>query len=192
VHKVSYSIRRIVPGELPTARELDGTPRPMTTEELLNAGIQHLEGELYSCVDQYRRDPDTLAWSAEGPESPGEVITEGPLRDRHARLPADVRAQVLRAQVIRSADPEAPARALVETTLVEVAAALAEYVGDVAGAPLVDLAGPAAVLEEAQRLVEIPDNGIERTVVPMATVDAGDVVEADGLIPHTWQGESHR
>lgn len=191
MHEVRRSIRRIAPSELPTVPG-DGATRPMTDAELLNVGIAPLGDDLYSCVDQYRRDPETFAWTAEGPESPGVVIAEGSLADRHARLPAEVAVQVLRAQVIRSDDPATPADATVETNLAEAAAALALNVGDVNGAPLVDLSGPAAVLEEAQRLVEIPGNGIERHLVSMAEVAAGDVLEADRIIPHAWAGESAR
>lgn len=190
MHEIRYSIRQIAPAELPTGIDPDGTARALTEGELLNLGLVHLHDDLYSCVDQYRRDPETLAWSVEGPESPGVVVSQGSLRERHARLPADVAPAVLRAQVIRSADPLAPAAAQVGANLAEVAAALAQYVGDVDGRPLVALDGPVAALEEAQRLVALPDNGIDRHVVPMAVVDAGDVVEADGLVPHRWHGES--
>jgi hypothetical protein len=94
MHSIAYSVRRIAPSELPTVRDLDGTVRPATAQELLNMDIAHLTGDLYSCADQQRRDPDTLAWSVVGVPSPGTVLSEGSLRERHARLPADVQAQL--------------------------------------------------------------------------------------------------
>jgi hypothetical protein len=191
VHQITYSIRRIAPAELPTVRDLDtDVERPMSAAELLNLDIVPLGDDLYSCADQSRRDPDTLEWSVVGVQSPGAAIAEGSLRERHARLPADVAPHVFRAQVIRSQDPATPVRETVESNLAEVGLALAEFVGLVDGAPLVDLSQPDAVLEEAQRLTEIHGNGIERAVVSMAMVDPGDVVEEDRIIPHRWSGES--
>lgn len=101
MHVVKYTIRTILPAELPTVREPGGTTRPATEGELLNLGLVPLGNDLYSCVDQYRRDPDTLTWRAEGPESPGTIVSEGSLRERHARLPADVRGKILRARIVR-------------------------------------------------------------------------------------------
>lgn len=192
MHRVLYSIRTVAPSELPTITDIDGSTRPMTDAELLQIDVHHLHDDVYSCADQERRDPETLEWSVVGVQSPGVAITEGTLRQRHAQLPADVAPKVFRAQVIRSADPAAPAAVVAQANLTEAVAALAEYVGDVDGGPLLDLSGPAAVLEEAQRLVQIPDNGIDRHTVPMIAVDSGDVVEADRLIPHSWHGESTR
>jgi hypothetical protein len=198
MHRIIHTLRQIAAADLPTVTSLDGTTRTMTAGELLNVGIVHLHDDVYDCVEQHRSDDDEAAatgvrtWAPHGEPLPGTPISAGSHRERYARVPAEHAPKVFRAQVIRSADPAAPAATIVTANLTEVATAIAEYVGDVSGAPLVDLSGPAAVLKEAQRLVQIPDNGIDRHVVPMATVDPGDVVEADRIIPHRWHGESHR
>lgn len=190
MHRIVYELRTIAASDLPTVIDRGGGPRIATEEELRNLGLVHLSGDVYECVRQERRDPETLAWSTHGPDLPGVVIAAGSQRERYASVPAEHAADVFRAQVIRSDDPETPAAVAVAENLAEVAATLAEYVGDVDGAPLVDVDSTAATLAEAQRLVEIPGNGIERVTVPMAQVDAGDVIEAEDLIPHRWQGES--
>lgn len=180
MHRITYSIRQIAPADLPAS----------SPDALLNIGILHLADDLYSCVHQERRNPDTLAWEVHGAILPGVAVSDGSLRARHARLPAAMAGTVLRAQVIRASDPEVNVAMLVLETLAEVDATLATVVGDVAGAPLLDMSRPSAVLEEAQRLLEVPGSGIERRAVSMVAVAVGDVVEATGLIPHCWAGES--
>jgi hypothetical protein len=194
LHHVTYTLRTIAPEELPTAPTSfeDPTPRALTEQELLDRGLVRLHDDLFECVEQSRRDPETLAWAPHGPPLPGTPIAAGPHRQRYGSVPAAHAPHVFRAQVIRSDDPASPAAAVAAGIVAEVAAELATAVGDVNGAPLLDLTHPDAVLEAAQRLVEIPGNGVERTVVPMIAVDAGDVVEADGIIPHRWHGESLR
>jgi hypothetical protein len=190
MHRVTYCIREILAAELPTITDVEGITRPATEAELLNLGVHSLGHDLFECVSQERRDPDTFAWALHDEPHAGLVIAEGSHRCRYGSVPAEHAPKVFRAQVIRSTDPAEPAATVAQANVAEAEAALAEYVGDVAGAPLVDLAGPSAALEEAQRLVAMPNNGIERHVVPMISVDPGDVVEAQGLVPHRWQGES--
>jgi hypothetical protein len=191
MHRVTYCLRVIAAAELPTITPIDGTTRPATDAELLNVGLVRLHEDVFECVSQERRDPDTLVWSSHDEPLPGTVIAEGSHRERFARVPAEYAPQVFRAQVIRAADPAVSVVVLAEENVAFVAAQLAETVGDVNGAPLLDLDQPAAVLDEAQRLAEMPGSGVDRQVVPVITVAAGDVVEiAGGIIPHRWHGES--
>lgn len=95
MHQIKTSIRRILPGDLPST----------DPQELLNRGIFPLGNDLYSCIHQEVRDPDSLEWvPIEGQALPGEVLSEGTVHERHAKLPADLRAQVLRASVRRIVD----------------------------------------------------------------------------------------
>jgi hypothetical protein len=191
MHQVKTSYRRIPPTDLPTVTPIGEAARPMNDQELLNAGIVHISGDIYSCIHQEERDEDTLEWRPkDGQSLPGTVITEGVLADRHAKLPSDVRSQVMRAQIIRS--KTGSAKAAVSTNLAELSAVLANTVGLIDGAPLVDTTSQDAQLEEAQRLIGVPDSGLEREFVSMADVVDGDIVEADSLIPHSWAGEPKR
>jgi hypothetical protein len=191
MHQVTYQLRTIAPADLPTIRDVDGPSRTMTDGELLNVGLVRLHDDVFESVSQERRDPETFVWAPHGEPHPGEVIAEGSHRERYARVPADLAPNVFRAQVIRADDPTVSVVLLAEENVAFVAAQLAETVGDVNGAPLLDLSQPAAVLDEAQRLAAMPGSGVDRQVVPVITVAAGDVVEiAGGIIPHRWHGES--
>lgn len=193
MHKIVTSIRRIAPAELPTITPIGEATRPMNDQELLNAGIQHLSGDYYSCIHQEERDDDTLQWSPkEGQSLPGTVVTEGFLQQRHAELPDDVKGQILRASVIRSKDSKLPADDLASAALIEASGAAAKAVGTVNGAPLLDVAHPDLLIAEAQRLVAMPDSTLERKIVAMDAVVQGDVVELDGIYPHSWSGEPRR
>jgi hypothetical protein len=196
MHRITPTIRRIADAELPQVRDAgSGELRPATDQELLDRGIVHLKDDLYSCVEQQLRDDETLEWSHVGDPLPGQVVTAGDVKERHAKLPADVRGKVLRAQVIRSTDPAVKVLELVEVNLLEQQAAIEAAVGDILvpdaePRPLVDFEQPAMILEEAQRLAAMPDNGIERVTVAMADVAGdADVVEVENLIPHAWAGE---
>jgi hypothetical protein len=94
MHRIQYAIRQIPADEVPTIPTAldDPTPRPMTAGELLNVGIVHLHDDVYSCVHQERRDPDTLVWAVHDHAHPGTVLAEGSHRERHAkhRLPHGV------------------------------------------------------------------------------------------------------
>ena len=191
MHKISTSVREIKPAELPTVRDMDGTVRPATDQDLLNMGIQHLSADYYSCIHQEERDPETLTWAPkEGQSLPGTVISEGLLQERHDKLPADVRAKVMKASVIRSTLGNADD--LVSAVLLDAAAAADKAVGMVEGAPLIDVAAPELLLLKAQRQVSIPDSSFTRETVAMDDMAAGDVIEAENLIPHSWAGEPKR
>ena len=102
MHQVKYTYRRILPSEIPTViPDGEEDARPMTDAELLNMGMARVGGDIFSCIHQEERDPHTLEWRAHVTH-PGEVLSEGSFRERHARLPADVRTQVTVARVIRS------------------------------------------------------------------------------------------
>lgn len=113
MHRVIRSIRKILPDELPTIRDLaSGKMRPMNEQELLNADIVCINPteNLYACSDQDRADdelhPETgeRVWSREGVASPGTVINEtlgAPKSHRYNGLPAAVKAHVLHAHVKR-------------------------------------------------------------------------------------------
>lgn len=190
MHRVTYTLRQIT--ALPRARdEVRGVERPATSRELLGFGLVHLHDDVYECVTQERQDPDTLLWTVDVPP-PGAAISVGAHEARYARVPRAFAGKVFRAQVIRSDDPLRPVTTVVAANLAEVKVALDQFVGDVGGRPLVPVTGDDAVLAEAQRLVHVPDNGIDRRAVPMAGIVAGDVVEAKNLIPHRWAGESSR
>jgi hypothetical protein len=191
MHKIVTSIRQIAPADLPTVTPIGEATRPMNEQELLNAGIQRLTGDYYSCIHQEERDDDTLQWSPkEGQSLPGTVVTEGFLEQRHDKLPADVRAKVMKASVIRSTLGNADD--LVSAVLLDAASAAEKAVGMIEGAPLIDVADPEMLLGEAQRQLSIPDSGFTRETVAMADMAAGDVIEAENLIPHSWAGEPKR
>ena len=188
MHQIKTSIRQIAPADLPRVTPIGETTRPMNDAELLNMGIQHLSGDYYSCIHQEERDDDTLQWSPkEGQALPGTVVSEGLLQERHDKLPADVRAKVMKASVIRSTLGNADD--LVSAVLLEAASAAEKVVGLVEGAPLIDVADPETLLGEAQRQLSIPDSGFTRETVAMDDMAAGDVIEAQNLIPHSWAGE---
>lgn len=195
MHQVIHTIRRIATADLPKARDLEtgGDERPMTPSEMLNVGIQHVADDLYSCVEQQRRDPATLEWKHDGPELPGQTLSAGDVEARYRALPAADRRKVLRARVIRS-DGAKSAAELASENVLEQAAMIEEHVGEIETTegtrPLVDFDADDPVVEEALRLSRIPGSGIELHTVTMADVDGpGDVVEATNLIPHSWAGE---
>lgn len=191
MHRIETSIRRIAAADLPTITPIGGATRPMNDAELLNMGIQHLSADYYSCIEQHVRDDETLTWAPkEGQALPGTVVSEGLLQERHDKLPADVRAKVMKASVIRSTLGNADD--LVSAVLLEAAGAAEKAVGMVEGAPLIDVADPEMLLGEAQRQLSIPDSGFTRGTVTMDDMAAGDVIEAENLIPHSWAGEPRR
>lgn len=109
VHQIIYSLRIVAPADWPTVRNLDGTTRPATDQDLLNMGMKYLNDDadgnhLFDCVEQTRRDPDTLEWSTHGPALPGTVLSQGSLLTRHAVLKAPKKDAVLRARVVREKD----------------------------------------------------------------------------------------
>ena len=189
MHKVITIIRQIAPANLPTITPLDEPTRPMNEQELLNRGIVHLSGDIYSCIQQLERDDITLEWKPIQ-ELPGTVVSEGLLQERHDKLPAEIRAKVMKASVIRSSLGNADD--LVSAVLLEAAGAAANAVGMIEGAPLIDVADPEMLLSEAQRQVMTPDSGFTRETVTMEDMAAGDVIEAENLIPHSWAGEPKR
>lgn len=191
MHRVVTSIKKILPNELPAVTPIGEATRPMNDQELLSAGIQHLSGDYYSCIEQHVRDDETLTWAPkEGQALPGTVVSEGLLQERHDKLPADVRAKVMKASVIRSTLGNADD--LVSAVLLEAASAAEKAVGMIEGAPLIDVADPEMLLGEAQRQLSTPDSSFTRETVAMDDMAAGDVIEAENLIPHSWAGEPKR
>jgi hypothetical protein len=189
MHRIQTTIRHIAPAELPTVTPVgEEVAREMTEQELLDAGIVALGNDLYSCIHHEEPDERTLEWRPkEGQALPGTVISAGVLTERHAKLPQDVRLKVMRASIIRA--KAGSAKDAVTQNLAEVGAVLADKVGLVEDAPLIDTTSQQAELAEAQRLATLPDSGLEREIVPMIDVTDADVVEADSLIPHSWAGE---
>lgn len=197
MHMVIRTIRRIAATDLPRVRDIDGTERAATEQELLNMGMAAVGADLYSCTEQkvghlitdaatgrtrreYRPHPDCRI------PANSTVVSSGTPAERFRGLPDDVRPDVLRAEVIRATKADEPsAQAQAEAVLTEATAALVENVGP-------DAKLDTTVLAEAQRLVELPDNSVTRVLVPERAVVAGsDVVERTGIIPHSWAGERH-
>lgn len=181
MHRIIRSVRRILPAELPTVRDMEtGTERPMNPAELLNADIVCInEAEhLYSCQDQDVRD-DRMKWDRIGVPSPGEALSEGSIRERHDDLPDSVRHHVLRAVVYRSTDPGKPDLAIAQQAVLARAGIALDSQNDV-------------LLQRARRKAAKPGVLVEARTVPMSEKGAGDVVEAEGLYAHSWAGESRR
>lgn len=219
MHRVIYSVRTILPADLPTFRDLEtGAERPCTEQELLNMGLQRIGLDLYSCAEQYRSDADDLvedettgrlarAWWRADDDGPWASEAEKRSYPRSAEACAQLhgRGTLLahgrpRERYLKL-EPAHRAKALrarvitgkpvVEAALAEQQQALDEAVGLVDGRPLVDLQAPAAKLAEARRLAARPEvPEVVEQLVPMADVDpAAHVVAETDLIPHCWQGE---
>ena len=177
MHRVTTSIRRIDPAEM----------AGISDQELLNRGLVPLGNDLYSCITQEERDPDSLAWQPkDGQTLPGTVIRQGLLEERHAKLPTAIKPLVMRARILKDG------KRLASESLAALAAELLESVGSVEGAPLIDTESPEAIAAEARRLAEVPGSGVSRGLVPMADVTQDDLTEAEGLIPHSWAGEPRK
>lgn len=143
MHQVKTSIRRILPAELPTVTPIDEAPRTMNDQELLNAGLQRISGDIFSCIYQEERDEETFEWRPRfGQSLPGTVIAEGLLLERHAKLPADVRAEVMRSVVRRVVDDIPP-------DLPEGSLAVSEVVVDVITLPMSEVRDTDVVDETA-------------------------------------------
>lgn len=166
MHRIEYTIRRILPAQLPTT----------DPQALLNLDIVPLGNDLYSCAEQFRSDDDVdivedasgrreRRWHGHGDPKPGERLTAGRLKDRYAQLPAADKAKVLRARVFRARDPKKKAKQLI-------------------AAKLASRSGAADILEEARQSEEL-----EQLDVAMANVDPDDIVEEQNVIPHRWAGE---
>lgn len=198
MHQICYSIRRIPLEQLPMVVDVETLEqRPATEQELLDRGMQHLYDDLYSCAEildsRIQEDAsgrrDRVFFHPAG-DPPGELIAQGTLRARHAAIPPELKAKVFRADVVRATDPNENALLLVATNLNEQATAIAEFVGTTEK-PLLDLSSAQVVIDEAERVAQLPDTNVGRVLVPMITVDdSADVVVRDGVIPHSWAGES--
>lgn len=204
MHRISYSVRRIAPADLPKVRDLDGGERAATIEELANMDIVPLGDDYYSCADQVRSDDEVdvttdangrpqRQWHPVGVVSPGVELATGNVNERCLKLPVEAKELLLRAEVIRSDEPGG-ALAIAEANIVEQMAALEQFVGDVErdgeSRPLVELESDRAIVDEARRLAALPDSGVERMRVSMRDVVRGeDVVEAEGIAPHAFAGE---
>jgi hypothetical protein len=118
MHQIKTSIRHIPADELPTTTPVDGEPRPMTDQELLNAGIQRITGDFYSCIHQEETDDDGNWQPKKGQVMPGTVLSEGTLVQRYANLSDDVKAQILQADVVNpeSESPDVQRIAMADVT----------------------------------------------------------------------------
>lgn len=102
-HQVTTRVREIPLADLPKVRELDGTERVANAQELLNMGLVATdEPNIYVSREQDRNDLDASGTYKPLSPLPGVVLAEGfSRREVYGRLPASVRAKVLRARVRR-------------------------------------------------------------------------------------------
>lgn len=178
MHRIRYQIRQISDEEI---QQLD------SRGDLLSYGIHHLHDDIYSCAVQEVSD-DAQAfrdgkrtWSLIS-QLPGKVVTEGSVKDRHAKLPAGVRDKVMVAEVFTNASD-------VHNTLEIQRMAIEEFVGEVNGSSLVDFDHPQTILDEAHRLAHNPDSRVQFSRVPHAKISEDHIVKSRDVIPHRWQGE---
>lgn len=101
MHRVTHSIRRILPAEIPTVTPLDGSgTRQRNEQELLNLGIVHIRGDVYSCCVQENTD-DGRTWTP-GVALPGVELSRGRPRERFQRLSPAVRTEATKARIERT------------------------------------------------------------------------------------------
>jgi hypothetical protein len=193
MHQIIYSIRQIASDALPRRRDpAKKRDRPASPEELLNIGIVHLVDDYYSCAEQLVSD-DVLdvvraagvfgrVWHPLHEPHPGRIVTQGTVHERHAQLPADAKARILHAHVVRGATKRVNARAVIEKRV---------------RSPRRALQRDAAAADERGRMIEaahaaLADKRARVTLqrVPMGDVDpARDFVLEENVIPHHWAGE---
>lgn len=171
MHKIIPSVRRISTPELPTVTPIGEAARTANDQELLNMGISHIGGDLYSCIHQEQTDDDGNWHPVQ--VHPGVEVSAGSLKDRYAALPAADKAKVMRAVVTR---PLSQARQ----------DAMAVARGTQAQALSLD----GAVLDGVP-VVDTPVQTEEVLHVALEDVQPGDVVESTNLFPHSWSGERH-
>ena len=100
MHRLTFCIHRATAAELPKMRNIDGTERPASEQDLLNLGMVPLGDDLYSCAVQEHSE-DGRSWAAEV-ELPGVELSRGRPQERFSRLsPAD-RGKVMLAEVERT------------------------------------------------------------------------------------------
>lgn len=198
MHEVIYSIREIPTGELPTVHdERTGETRVATREELLDMGIAHVVDDYYSCAEQIVSDdvadvvPDARGvlqrtWRPrDGRAHPGIERARGGVVERYLKLPPDVQGRVLKAHVYRATKKTVNAKELLAPRLAARIRKERASRGELAAEETRQLE-----LEEAARLAQDPDNGVAFRVVSIDEVDdARDIVIAQDIIPHRWQGE---
>jgi hypothetical protein len=196
MHNVRYTIRHIAPSDLPKVRdERTRKNRVATRDELLNLGIQPLGNDLYSCVEQLTSDDRTdvsrntrgelhRRWSPVGDAPPGTVLSEGPLYERHARLPEAIRAKILQAYVLRATKKRENARRIVDERLAARRRSRTKRTADA------DRDVRLIEVEEAHAAAADPMNSLQIVHIPMAHIDRErDVVLEEHVIPHRWAGE---
>lgn len=88
MHRVTSCIRRILSTDLPSA----------DLQALLNLGIAHLDGDLYECREQ-ENDAESRGTMKPLVGIKGEVLSRGPVQQRHDKLPAAVKVDLWRAKV---------------------------------------------------------------------------------------------
>lgn len=170
MHRIIPSIRRIQTTDLPTVTPVGEPTRPATDQELLNLGIAHIGGDLYSCIHQEQTN-EAGEWFKISEPHPGVEVSSGSVKDRYAALHPDDKALVLHAAVVR--DIPLPLQAAREA----VAMAARTPIAATLDAGVVEEGSPAPTQEVLR--------------VPLKDVLPGDVVQATNLIPHSWSGERH-
>lgn len=211
MHRTTYTTRQIDAGDLPHVPNIDGSPRPATERELLDMGIRKIAEGIYSVVEIEDRhiDPETGAqtWTARGRTIGGTVLTSGRHNRRYVDLPAEIRAKVMKARVLRSSDPATSLRSIAVANVNEARRMVTEHVGAMVARtsalfPLVSGQHDHAIVEaEAKRLrhVHVERDGAEHpepvaveVTIPMSEVASEDIVDVDHVIPHAWAGELAR
>ncbi len=153
----------------------DGTERPATEQEMLTRGVAGPDigptDVVYHCgiLDTDRRAA-----------LPGEVLTEGRARERHAKLPdVATKRRMYGARVYRA--PGLDLRAECNTAAGKQLAARVPANGSRSAKPA-DPPGALLVLEEARRRAADEEDPTEECWVRMEDVEDSDVVAEDALI----------
>src|SRR5438046_605542 len=110
LHRVERSIREIAAADLPRVKDFStGEERAATEQELADKDIFPLGGDFYACCELHDgvvvEGPNGTPRRAYRPRNaplPGAVLSVGDVMGRYARLPADKRKHVLRADVYRA------------------------------------------------------------------------------------------
>lgn len=217
MHQILFTVREVLPADLPAVRDTDATERPATDAELLNLGLQRLAGDLFSCAEQYRSDDDDIveladgrrerAWWHERDDGPWASEDEKLRYPRSPELCArkfgpgqllthgQIRARFnqldheRRRLALRARVIRSESVNVRETVEASLKEQRQAFLAHV-GEVRADLASERALRAEARRLAALPSNDLQPVMVPEADVlDGDDVIEEAGIIPHSWAGE---